>query len=168
MRPFVVALLLALPGCFGGGCGPDDPDPSDPESSCLISRPAPPDGKERVELGVVVGEALVPLAEAGPLPVERGPQGGQHFFVSLERYATSEPRWRHTLTLTSTGGLEQGATSHTEQGCAPGWTRVSNILVFLGYGLVEDGRLRVASSALDDQDFDLRTLTAEEDVAFVR
>jgi hypothetical protein len=168
MRALLLTLLLALPGCFGGGCGPDDPNPSDPESTCLTSRPAPPDGKERVELGVVVGEALVPLAGSSPLLVERGPQGGQHFFVSLERYAATDLRWRHVLTLTSTGGEEQGGTAHTEQGCAPGWTRVSNILVFLGYGAVEDGRLRVASSALDDQGLELRTLTAEEDVAFVR
>ncbi len=157
MRALALATALALPGCFGG-CEPGIPEP---EPVCLDARPPPPDGQEVAAVGVVIDGDLVPLDEVGPLPLAYGPQGGQHFYVAIDRYARTDPRWSHALTLTTPEGWVLGSAVTIDEGCAPGWTRSPGVIP-VDSRTVTRGILRLVSSALDEANQPLRSLPAVE------
>jgi hypothetical protein len=154
VRVLALATALALPGCFGG-CEPGTPEP---EPVCLDARAPPPDGEEVAQVGVVVDGALVPLDEVGPLPLERGPQGGQHFYVDIDRYARTDPRWSHALTLLDPEGRTIGEASAFAEGCAPGWVRTERVAFPVRSSTVTGGTVRMRSSALDEGYAPIRSL----------
>lgn len=82
---------------------------------------------------------------------EFGSQGGQHIYVSLRFYAPEgESEWAHRVTITDDGGDEFGFRNTLQDTCAPGWTIVENIQVFLGITSTSTGTIEVESGPVDD------------------
>lgn len=114
-------------------CGPnDDLDPNEPTESattCTSYEPDPP-GSTFV-VGQEIGESATfyPLVADDTLPMEYGPQGGQHFYVSARLLGEGRD---YTIRFTfSVGGQTHGAAATRVESCDSEWTAVSDVAVVL-------------------------------------
>lgn len=134
-------------------CGPTLPPLPSQEASCLSGAAAAT--KTEMLVGSAEG-AFASLSSGAHVQMHQGPQGGQHFFLTL-RLATVEAgdkRWRY-----ETRFVTEGATLYPGPGaqdfataCAPGWTEISNVTTFLESLEVRTGTLYV-NAALTSPDY---------------
>lgn len=128
-------------------CGPTFPPLPSQEASCLSGSAA----ATKTELVVGSGEgAFTVLGSGAHVQMHQGPQGGQHFYLTLH-LATVEggdKRWGF-----ETRFVAEGATPYPGPGaqdfataCAPGWTEVSNVTTFLDSLDIRAGTLYVKAT----------------------
>ncbi len=92
---------------------------------------------------------------------EFGSQGGQHIYLSLRFYAPEgESDWAHTFRITDGQGMEFGSRSTQHETCAPGWTVLENIRVFVDGTGTSTGNVEVESGPIDDYGDHTRVIKA--------
>jgi hypothetical protein len=126
-RLALVAALALLGGCpfFGGDSGPPQPSL---EMSCEDG-PAPP-GSAALQLGLGQDGPFTPL-NGQAVPLFRGPQGGQHVFVTARLYASSGRYWPAELRLTDETGDPRGQNTEYLEACPGRWSVSRYLRVFL-------------------------------------
>ena len=157
MRRTILAAAALL-----AACDPPLPPLPSQEASCLSGSTA----ATKTEMIVGSGEgAFAALTSGAHVQMHQGPQGGQHFYLSL-RLATVEggsKRWGFETRFVADGatpypgpGAQDSATA-----CAPGWTEVSNVTTFLDSLEIRAGTLYVKAT-LTEPDYTplLPTMTA--------
>ena len=135
-RAVLVAMALSLPACSEN----DDGGPKTcPDVPC--------DAGEALTVGKLESGALVPLVDGQELPMERGPQGGQHFYVDL-MLQTSEPaRWDVAFTLTDEATNELIGQSTERVRSCPCQTLARDMLVFMASSDAAIGTLRANATS---------------------
>lgn len=156
----LLLLLLPLTLC-GFTCGPGiDP----PGIECDTDSAAP--AAETLSIGQVNAEGVFEAANpAQRYEVDFGAQGGQHTYVALRFYANSGDQWSHDMNLVDGDGVQVGSRFLVESSCAPGWTTISNLRVFLETSDVDQATLTVRSSPYEDP-AGMRTVEAQADLRF--
>lgn len=120
--------------------------------------PAP--ASEEIQIGHIVDGAFVRSEDGAARTLEFGNQGGQHIWVALRFYAEDGDPWEHRFTVTDADGNEIGERILQERACAPGWTVVENITVFLyEAGDWDDAILEVESGPARDDGALVRSTT---------
>lgn len=148
-------MLIALTQA-GFTCGPGIDPPS------LICQDGSAPAQPTVQIGQVGSDrSFQPLSADQVYPREFGSQGGQHVFVSVRFYAhEGESEWNHEFHLRDDMGVEFGQRSITEATCAPGWTVVENMRVFVDYSETNQGTIEVRSGPIDANGAPISVLTS--------
>lgn len=139
------ALLAGATTQAGFTCGPGiDP----PGITCDSG--APPSGRT-IEVGRIDADgAFQPLSLDQVYAPEFGNQGGQHIFVAARFYAPDgEEEWGHNFRLIDDAGNEFGSRYIIERTCAPGWTVIDNLQVFVYAPDVPEATIEVTSGPID-------------------
>ena len=139
-----VVIALTQPGFT---CGPG----VDPPGMRCEAGEAP--SARVIEVGETDADgAFAPLAAGQVYPPEFGSQGGQHIYVAVRFFAfEGEAEWGHRFRLLDDDGNEFGSRFVVEGTCAPGWTVLSNLLVFVDPVDAAGGRIEVESGPIDAQ-----------------
>lgn len=161
----LLRLLLLLPlsiGACGGACGPRFPSPPEPSAACLSDAP-PAGGEEAVIVGRGQGASFTPLMEGEELLLERGAQGGQHFFLTLRLFAKADRVWFHDARFLDARREELGYSGSNQRACAGEWTEITTFPVFVhAYtSTTMRGLLELHSSAIDERGEPKRTVSAQ-------
>ena len=137
----IALLVLPLTGCLFGGC-PDTPD--EPEQSC-VDDGAP--SSAALELLDEDGEAL---DDGTSFTLEYGPQGGQHFYVSLRVFGGDLEDAFILSTFEGEDGTTGQAQYFQQEGCA-GWEAIEGELLQVNSPSDTTGTLRVQLGHCDGE-----------------
>ncbi len=145
----LAAFALASLGARGG-CGPGGGAPVAPQmDTCAASTPPPADGKATVLLGRDVTGAFQPLVDGDAMPLNLGPQGGQHVYVTVRLYTPTAGSWKYALTMKETNGALAGSATVAVSACA-GWNTSQKVRVFINVASAHSGPLSIAASPVSD------------------
>lgn len=155
-RSVAIAFSVVALTQSGFTCGPGVPPPG-----VRCEDGAAPATRE-IQLGQADADGhFAPLSEDQVYPPEWGSQGGQHIFVAVRFYAEEgEEEWGHGFHVLDDGGVEFGSRYVIEPSCAPGWTVVDGIRVFVDPGDRSTATLEVESGPLGPQGEPLEVVRA--------
>ncbi len=151
-RASQVALAILALASLGarGGCGPSGGTPVAPQTdTCAASTPPPADGKATVVLGRDVTGPFQALLDGDALPLNHGPQGGQHIYVTVRLYAPSAGSWKYALAMKETSGVSAGSATVALGACA-GWNTSEKVRVILDTSAAHAGPLSIVASPVSD------------------
>ena len=152
-RWIAVPIILLAPLCSAGACGPGGPAPPEEELDCLSLDP-PMSGAAEIVIGHPEAEPFSELTNDETLKLYYGPQGGQHFFLTVRTYAASEgEQWllETTFTPDMPPPFPPGKTGQYFEACGAGWFEVRNFLVRVPDDRETGGELFIEASLYDAQ-----------------
>lgn len=161
---YTIAPMRARAGLiavFLCACGPSRPPLEPPSAGCLSGAPAVTGAA--LEVGRPDGD-FGALHGGDHVQMHLGPQGGQHFYVTL-RLATLEAgdrRWRVETSFVPEDMSSSGpGFPDYSMACAPGWTEIKNATTFIDTPDRRAGTLIVRAGLTTPDDLPLgSTMTA--------
>jgi hypothetical protein len=140
----VATALSLLSGCFLF----QQSSPSEPSTDCVEvgdGVAAPPDAKKPfLWIGTNAEDGSYrTIAEGEKLPMQFGPQGGQHVWGAARVYAPKDGGWTLTFSMKTADGNEVGAFSTFVDGCAGEVAEQSSATGFLNDEMPVTGVLSV-------------------------
>jgi hypothetical protein len=105
---------------------------------------------EEVVMGLNPGTSFQRLDTGTIIPMEMGPQGGQHITIAVQLFPTSGDKWTHSFTLTSPTGEELGSSAFNAKACTNLWNEWDRVRVFINETTTEGGQLTLTSSPIGE------------------
>lgn len=130
---WLALFLVPVPGCFGA-CSPSIPDA---EIECDEDTAAPAGAEV-----VLLDEEGEVLADGTELELDYGPQGGQHFYVSLRAFPSGDPDEFLVASFEGEDGTRGDAQYFFVDGCA-GWTSIEGDILQVNKASATSGLLVV-------------------------
>lgn len=128
-----------------GGCGPAGPSGPSQTDTCAAGTPPPADGAATVQLGRDVTGPFQPMVDGDALPLNFGPQGGQHVYVTVHLFAPAAGSWRAAMKFVDEASTIAGDTTIAIDACA-GWNTSQKVRVFMNTSSPHTGALSIVAS----------------------